>query len=122
MLSLTTACFAQDDGADNDSTTTVRQKLVEYLEAKLSLTKQESEKFVPIYMEYFKELRKTIRENKDDRLVLQQKLADLRLRYRDRFKPILGEARSNDVFNHEKEFIRRAREYQMKKNGAPRNP
>ena len=102
----------------------IRQKLSEYIQQKLNLSKSESESFEPVFMEYFNELRKTNQQNRGDRLVLQQKIAELRLRYRDQFKPIIGEKRSNDVFAYEREFIREAADLrkermQNRKDGRP---
>ena len=102
----------------------IRQKLSEYIQQKLNLTKSESDRFEPVFMEYFNELRKTNQQNRGDRLVLQQKIAELRLRYRDQFKPIIGEKKSNDVFAYEREFIREANDLrkermQNRKDGRP---
>jgi hypothetical protein len=100
--------FAQEDQAGDVGT--VRERMIEYIQEKLNLTKSEAERFGPVFIDYFRELRKTNHDYKSDRLVLQQKVAELRLRYRDQFKPILGEKRSNDVFTHEREFIQKAKE------------
>ena len=88
----------------------VRERMIEYIQEKLSLSKAEAEKFSPIFLNYFRELKQTTQEFKGDRLVLQQKVAELRLRYRDQFRPVLGEKRSNDVFVHEREFIQKVKE------------
>jgi hypothetical protein len=53
-------------------------------------------------------MRSTKQQFAGDRLILQQKIIDLRIHYRDQFKPILGEARSNAVFQHEHDFIQKA--------------
>jgi len=100
--------FAQEDQAGDVGT--VRERMIEYIQEKLNLTKSEAERFGPVFIDYFRELRKTNHDYKSDRLVLQQKVAELRLRYRDQFKPIIGEKRSNDVFTHEREFIQKAKE------------
>ena len=96
--------FGQDNGSK------LREKMTEYIQQKLSLSKSEAERFSPIFLDYFKDLRKTNQEFKGDRLVLQQKILELRLRYRDQFKPIIGEQRSNDVFKYEREFIQEVKE------------
>jgi hypothetical protein len=111
--------FAQDE----QDGSRVRERMVEYIESKLSLSKSESERFVPVFINYFKELRQTNQQYRNDRLVLQQKIAELRLRYRDQFKPIIGEKRSNDVFVHEREFVQKVKEerderMQKRKGGA----
>jgi len=97
--------FAQDgDGGK------LRQKMTEYIQQKLGLSKTEAERFGPVFLDYFKELRKTNQDYKGDRLVLQQKIVELRLKYRDQFKPIVGEKRSNEVFTYEREFVKEVKE------------
>ncbi len=122
FLTISGTSFAQDD-QDDDKTEggagRIRERLIEYIQEKLGLTKAEAEKFGPVYIDYFKELRKTNQQFKTDPLVLQQKVAELRLRYREQFKPIIGEKRSNDVFVHERNFIQelRAMRLQNRPNG-----
>jgi hypothetical protein len=88
----------------------LRQKMTEYVQEKLGLSKGEAERFSPVFLDYFKELRRTNQDFRGDRLVLQQKIVELRLRYRDQFKPIIGEKRSNDVFVYEREFVKEVKE------------
>jgi hypothetical protein len=104
LLSLGAYSQEGDDGGK------LRDKMTEYIQQKLGMSRAEAEKFSPIFLDYFKELRRTNREFRGDRLVLQQKIVDLRLRYRDQFKPIIGEKRSNDVFEVERQFIREVQE------------
>lgn len=99
--------FAQDEGPGEGK---LREKMIEYIQTKLGLSRTEAEKFGPVFVDYFKELKRTNKDFKGDRLVLQQKTAELRLRYRDQFKPIIGEKRSNDVFTHEREFIEKVKD------------
>jgi hypothetical protein len=115
LFSLTGSSFAQDDQGDktDGGAAKIRERLIEYIQQKLALTKAEADKFGPVYIDYFKELRKTNQEFKGDRLVLQQKIAELRLRYRDQFKPIIGEKRSNEVFTHERDFIQQLRDMRL---------
>ena len=96
------AAKAQDDGADEK----IRDKMREYIQKRLALTKNESEKFTPVFVRYFKEWRTTLRENRGPKLDLQLKIVDLRLRYRTEFKEILGEKKSNEVYEHQEKFIR----------------
>ena len=103
---LSISSLAQDaDGAGK-----LREKMTEYIQQKLGLSKSEADRFTPVFLDYFKELRKTNQDFKGDRLVLQQKIVELRLKYRDQFKPIIGEKRSNDVFTYEREFIKEVKE------------
>jgi hypothetical protein len=108
FLTVATASFAQS-GQPGDGTK-LREKLIEYIQQKLDLSKPEAERFSPVFLDYFKELKKTNQDFRGDRLLLQQKIVDLRLRFRDQFKPIIGEKRSNDVFIYEREFINKVKE------------
>lgn len=98
FLTLSTAVHAQDGER-------IQERMSEYIQKRLNLSKSEAERFAPVFLEYFKELRQTNQQYRGDRLVLQQKIVDLKLRYRDQFKPIMGEKRSNDVFNYERDFV-----------------
>ena len=106
LFSLHFTSFAQDEHEGGQ----VRERMMEYLNEKLGLSKDEASKFSPVFIDYFKELRKTNQEFRGDRLVLQQKIAELRLRFRDQFKPIIGEKRSNDVFIHYHDFIQKVKQ------------
>ena len=99
--------LAQDD---RPGEVRVREKMIEYIQLKLGLNRAEAERFQPVFVNYFKELKRTNRDFRGQGLELQQKLLDVRLRYRDQFKPIIGEKRSNEVFEHEKEFIKTIRQ------------
>jgi hypothetical protein len=103
---------AQDDGGK------VRDRMTEYIQKRLDLSKKEAERFGPVFINYFNELRKTNQDYKGDRLLLQQKVTDLRLRYRDQFKPIIGEKKSNDVFTYERAFIEEVKSLQQERQGG----
>ncbi len=105
VFSLSSVSFAQDD---DDAGGKLRDKMIEYIQTKLGLSKTEAERFQPVLLDYLREERSTKQQFKQDRLILQQKIVDLRIRYRDQFKPIVGEARSNAVFQHERDFIEKA--------------
>jgi len=118
LLILTLALFAgftmqaQDD--DNDK---IRDKMREFIQKRLNLSRNEAERFSPVFVRYFKDWRQTLRENKEDVLFRQQKIAELRIRYRDEFRGIVGEKKSNDVFKQQEVFIdqlKKMREDQMK--------
>jgi len=94
---------AQDDGPEDK----IRDRMREFIQKRMDLTKNEAERFTPVFIRYFKEWRTTLRENKGgDRLILQQKIIELKLRYRPEFKEILGEKRCNEVYKHQDDFIR----------------
>ena len=99
LLLFTTATYSQDEDAGK-----IRDRMKEFIQKKLNLSNSEAEKFSPVFLNYFNDLRKTTQQYKDDKLMQQQKIADLRLQYRNQFKDVIGEKRSNDVFKYENDF------------------
>lgn len=101
--------FAQEEENDNGNER-IRDKMNQYIQERLSLSKSEAEKFSPVFLRYFKEWRTTLRDNKEGPVLLrQQKIVDLRLRYRNEFKNIVGEKKSIEVFDHQDIFIKEIR-------------
>ncbi|MBM3415389.1 MAG: hypothetical protein FJY20_02870 [Bacteroidetes bacterium] len=86
----------------------IRERMQEYIQKRLNLNRSEAEKFTPVFIRYFREFAQTHRTYRGDRLVLQQKIIDLRLRYRTEFRQIMDEQRANQVFKHEDDFRREA--------------
>jgi hypothetical protein len=82
----------------------IRVRMQEYIQNKLNLNRSEAEKFTPVFIRYFRDFTQTHRTYRGDRLVLQQKIIDLRLRYRTEFRQILDEQRANQVFKYEDNF------------------
>lgn len=109
--------FAQDDDDTDDGNQKIRDKMSEYIQKRLNLSDEESKKFTPVFLQYFKEWRQTIKDNKGDKLILQQKIVDLRIRYRTQFREILGERRGNMVFNHQENFIKELRDIRRERLG-----
>lgn len=96
--------MAQEDGNDDDRGGKLQQRMKEYVQKRLNLSKGEAEKFSPIFLRYIVELRRTHRENKADRPVLQLRVAEVRVKFRDQFREIMDEQRANRVFDYQKEF------------------
>jgi hypothetical protein len=120
---LSSTSFAQDDEGQNGQK--IRERMGEYIQKRLNLSNTEADKFSPVFLNYFNELRQANQTYKGDRLVLQQKIVDLRIRYRNQFKPIMGEKRSNDVFKYEHDFInevKQLRQDRMQKRGGDDRP
>jgi len=107
LFTLSTSSFAQDEQEGGGGK--LREKMVEYIQNKLSMSKDEAEKFQPIFLDYLKQTKSTKQEFKSDPIVLRQKVAELRVTTRNQLKPILGEQRSNEVFKKEVEFIQAAK-------------
>ena len=101
------AAYAQDEGSD-DKAGKIRDRMSEYIRDRLGLSRNEAEKFTPVFLKYFQEFRQIHRENRTDVLVFKQKIIDLRIRYRNEFRQIMDEPRANKVFVYEDEFRRKA--------------
>lgn len=96
-------CFSQAGDNDNDK---IREKMSEFIQRRMSLSRAEAEKFNPVFMRYFREWKTTIQANRDDRPMLQLRIAELRIRYRSEFKDIVGEKRCNQIYDHQEVFIK----------------
>ena len=101
------AAFAQEDERGQEGGK-IPERMREYVQDRLGLSRNEAEKFSPVFLRYFREFAQTHRENKGDRLVLQQRIIELRLRYRGEFRQILDEQRANKVYIYEDEFRKKA--------------
>ena len=110
LLFVTGSCLFAQQEDENDGNEKIRDKMNEYIQKRLNLSNNEAKKFSPVFLRYFKEWRQTIKENKGDKLILQQKIVDLRLRYRTQFREIIGENRGNNVFGQQDNFIRELRD------------
>ena len=98
------AAFAQTEDPPRDGGGKIQERMKEYIQSKLGLSRAETEKFTPVFVRYFREFAQTHKENRGDRLILQQKIIELRLRYRGEFRQIMDEQRANKVFKYEDDF------------------
>lgn len=109
VSSVSFSLYAQDETDDDDNTGNekIRDKMSEYIQKRLNLSKEETEKFAPLFIQYFKEWRQTLRDSRGlPALDRKQKIIDLRVRFRNQFRDIIGEQRSNQVFPQQDAFIR----------------
>jgi hypothetical protein len=88
----------------------IQQRMREYIQDKLHLSRDEADKFSPVFVRYFREFVKTHRQFKGDRLILQQKIIELRLRYRPEFRQAMQEQKADRVYLYEDEFRKKAME------------
>ena len=116
--------FAQDDDDDqNESNDKIRDKMSEFIQKRLDLSKAEAEKFTPVFIRYFREWRQALRESKGlPALDRQQKIVDLQLRYRNQFRDIVGQRKGDQVFDHQRRFIEEIRAIRRERLGNPKPP
>ncbi len=110
-ITSTTILFAQD--GDDEGSDKIRNRMTEFIQKRLDLTKEESAKFTPIFHRYFKDWRQTLKDNREkrDRLELQHKVVELRLKYREEFRAAIGERKGDRVFQQQDIFIKELAEY-----------
>ena len=96
--------------AQNEEHDKIRDKMTEFIQKRLDLTRNEAERFTPVFIRYFREWKQTLQETRGDILIRQQKIVDLRIRYRTEFRDIVGEKRSNDVYKQQDVFVREIKE------------
>ena len=78
---------------------------IDYITKELVLTTAESQKFWPIYTNYKNEIKTVRKEIESDPIALEEKILNIRKKYKYDFKQILeGEDRVNKVYVLEKRF------------------
>lgn len=81
---------------------------IAFISRKLDLTPDEAQKFWPIYNDYKKDMRQVMINQKNnpnkDVVDNEQKMIDVRKKYRDRFVGAIGQPRMNKFFQAEREF------------------
>ena len=91
--------------AQNGRSEKVQALKVAFITQKLNLTSAEAEKFWPVYNSYENEIKSVRTSNRDgDVIDNEQKVLDIRKKYRPEFEKILGPGRMNDVYTAERDF------------------
>lgn len=79
---------------------------IAFITQKLELTADEAQKFWPVYNLYETDIRQVIKDNKSggDAIDNEEKLLNVKKRYRTEFVKIIGPLKTNILFNVEREF------------------
>jgi hypothetical protein len=105
---LTGFVYAQDEQPDPKQQEKIKALEVAFISRKLNLTENEAQRFWPIYNEYKRDVNQamlTQRNNPNKDVVDdEQKVLDIRKKYRDRFVGAIGQPRMNKFFQAEREF------------------
>ncbi len=76
---------------------------VAFISKELNLTPDEAQKFWPVYNQYTHELRSAVKDN-ENVLDRDEKVLNLRKRYKDQFSKVLGDQRMNRMYGAEGNF------------------
>jgi hypothetical protein len=79
---------------------------IAFITQKLDLSIDEAQKFWPVYNHYESDMKQLIKDNKNSPDVIEgdEKLLNLRKRYKGEFIKVIGQPKMNRLFNAEKEF------------------
>ncbi len=100
---------------------------IAYVTRQLNLSGEEAEKFWPVYNTYVAEIRKARQEKKDDVLLQEEEVLNIRKKYRGDFKKILNtDDRVYKVLTLERDFnnlLRKELQHRMQmRKGKDRKP
>ena len=114
LLNINYFCLSQVQNRKNN----IEAIQIAYLTRELSLSSDEAQKFWPIYNEYRDELLAVRKEVRDDEILFEEKVVNIRKKYKTDFKKVLvTDQRVNQVFVAEKSFRELLRKELMKRKG-----
>ena len=97
--------FSQQTPIIGNQFVKVQQLKIGYMTNELNLTAEEAQKFWPVYNAYSKESSQARKDNKEDIIVMDEMLLNIKKKYTGEFKKILGtDQRANKVFVSERNF------------------
>jgi hypothetical protein len=115
-----TSAIAQNGRQGNAST--IEAIKIGYFTKQLSLTPDEAQKFWPIYNQYVAEVRELRQQNRDlDEVSMEEKLLNIRKKYKSEFSKALSTDKVNQFFKVEKDFNIFVRKEMQQRNELRRN-
>ncbi|PUZ27723.1 hypothetical protein GA0116948_10628 [Chitinophaga costaii] len=141
LIGSTAAVRAQDEPRP-EALEKIRSMQIAYLSKELDLTQDEAQKFWPVYNQYSKEVEALITERKQtmqqihksstsaedpsaqvsSELAYQQRMVDIKTRYKDQFMRVLPPQKVNTLYRAERDFraqlIRQLKERQEGRPGG----
>ncbi len=94
---------------------TIRDKMTEFISTRLQLTKEEVKYFRPLFNKYYRDWRRTIQQYRNDDLLMQQKILELKIQYRPMFIESLGKFRAQQVYENQKLFLQHLNKLQKER-------
>ncbi|HMO33530.1 MAG TPA: hypothetical protein PKE63_01785 [Lacibacter sp.] len=102
------AAWSQEQKPDTRQEEKIQALEIAFISRKLQLTTEEAQKFWPVYNEYKRDMHQVMQNNRPgpNRNVVdtEQKMVDVRKKYRERFSGVIGQPRMNQFFQAEREF------------------
>lgn len=108
LFSIAGTAIAQEQPPDSKQEEKIQTLEIAFISRKLNLTTDEAQKFWPVYNEYKRDMRQVMISQKNnpnkDVVDNDQKMLDVRKKYRERFVGVIGQPRMNKFFQAEREF------------------
>jgi Spy/CpxP family protein refolding chaperone len=106
FASIITIAFAQESSPDlsEKKQQNIEALKVAFISKELDLTPEEAQKFWPVYNQYSKEMITTFKAGNEDVLDRDEKVLNIRKRYKEQFSKVLGGDRVNKMFSAEGRF------------------
>ena len=106
ILSISFISFCAQAQEDNATKKEKIQALkIAFITQKLELTSDEAQRFWPVYNRYEADIKQTMIENKGgDVIDNEEKILNIRKKYRSEFSRVLGQPKMNKLFATEREF------------------
>lgn len=118
FFSALTVLYAQ--GENDPRGEKIQALKIAFITQKLDLTADEAQKFWPVYNQYDQEIRGVQANNRNgDALDNEEKLLNIRKKFKPSFEKVIGQQRLNKLFNAERDFrsvlIRRLKDRQAQR-------
>ena len=97
---------AQGGGDKENKKEKIEALKIAFITQKLELSADEAQKFWPVYNRYEAEIWQVIKDNKTggDALDNEEKLLNVKKKYRNEFNKVIGQPKTTTLFNSEREF------------------
>ena len=97
---------AQGGGDKENRSEKIQALKIAFITQKLELSADEAQKFWPVYNRYEAELRQVITANRigGDALDNEEKVLNVKKKYRTEFNKVIGQPKTTILFNSEREF------------------
>ena len=98
--------FAKAQDLREKRTEKIQALKIAFITQKLELTSDEAQRFWPVYNRYETDIKQVMMDNKGgaDAIDSEEKILSVKKRYKSEFYKVIGQLKTNTLFNAEREF------------------
>ena len=98
--------FAKAQDLREKRTEKIQALKIAFITQKLELTSDEAQRFWPVYNRYETDIKQVMMDNKGDADAIdsEEKILSVKKRYKSEFYKVIGQPKTNTLFNAEREF------------------